>query len=567
MNWIYTNWIYIESVVLVIFVIFQVRYFLSTRESIINFKNSFPAFKFSKEDITEEGAGTESFRKLSISNPINDTFKKIVDETNEYLKNNIGTADFNIIKSIAEGISDSEENAVASTVAIPLYLGLMGTFAGVILGLLNILMNSTGLLEGNNTATAIRGLLLGVCIAMMASFMGLLLTTSNNVFALKNAISERNIRKTNYYNFLYAYLLPNLDNSLYSALSMLKSNIYEFNDIFSNNLTLFDTSLKGNINTLATAVSGMSGQIEAINENTKLQIEFLNRLKKIDYNKVAQANLDVLEKIEHVGPLLIQFIQEQKSLNENITETNQFISKVGALFDRISTFEESINQLGRDIQQSELVGGDIISYVKKHLASITEKEELIRIYTSKSNAEVKDHLEKGLIRIQEVKRKIQSEFERAFDFEVQSSLMQNLTFLKSINESIDGLRNDFQEMIKLEVPPEPAPVVTNSEPRPSTATGIIPAGTPVDAYSETTNKETAKSPDAATWISLSPANETTTHGTPINETPSEGNDEMVEPEYPAPKNNGQTPNMDKINSFTVKRSFFDKIFGRPGTKN
>ena len=60
-------------------------------------------------------------------------FRGILSSTNSYLKNNIDTtAEFNILRDIADRVSDSEENKIASTISLPLYIGLMGTFVGVI---------------------------------------------------------------------------------------------------------------------------------------------------------------------------------------------------------------------------------------------------------------------------------------------------------------------------------------------------------------------------------------------------------------------------------------------------
>ena len=62
--------------------------------------------------------------------------KKNIQSINSYLKNNKGSAaDFNIIKDITERHIDTIVNGINSTVSAPLFLGLAGTFFGIIYGL------------------------------------------------------------------------------------------------------------------------------------------------------------------------------------------------------------------------------------------------------------------------------------------------------------------------------------------------------------------------------------------------------------------------------------------------
>jgi hypothetical protein len=66
-------------------------------------------------------------------------FTRILAATNLYLQKNRGSAaDFNILRDISERESEALENEIDSNIALPLYIGLMGTFLGVIIGLIKI---------------------------------------------------------------------------------------------------------------------------------------------------------------------------------------------------------------------------------------------------------------------------------------------------------------------------------------------------------------------------------------------------------------------------------------------
>lgn len=66
--------------------------------------------------------------------------------------------------------SDSLENEIQSQTPLPLYLGLMGTVAGIILGL-------TTISDFSQIENVVTILMSDVAVAMIASFTGILFTT------------------------------------------------------------------------------------------------------------------------------------------------------------------------------------------------------------------------------------------------------------------------------------------------------------------------------------------------------------------------------------------------------
>ncbi|MVN90521.1 hypothetical protein [Mucilaginibacter aquatilis] len=447
------GWNTLEIMILLVIVYWQFKTFASTRQDIWKLGNLYPG-SLRKDDhlilLDYQGSTVE---QLTADDHSSADFQQIVAATNAYLRNNKGSADFNIIKSISERISESHETQIASSITTPLYLGLMGTFIGVIMGLGHIITKgSDQLAQSAVLGQAINGLLLGVGIAMIASFVGLALTTYSNVVDFKAAVLVRNRNKNNYYNFLQSELLPNLDNNLYSALSMLKSNIVDFNQKFAGNLKAFDQNFGSNVQNLQTALSSMSEQIKDINSNTHSQIEFLQELRQMDYQGIAKANIKVLDKLKDTGPMLSEFIREHQALNTQIKDSNLFMEKLGALMNRVSAFEDNINGLGREIQHSEMLGSETINLVRQQLAAINSKEALINEYASKSYGEVQQYLKGAAERIAELKRKIEIDFEQAFDFNAEGNLMQNLTYLKPINEGITKLHKEVNSLAQIKQP-------------------------------------------------------------------------------------------------------------------
>lgn len=115
----------------------------------------------------------------------NKIFESIKDSINKYLENNSGSViDFSLLKDAVDRHCDSIENDINTLTPTPLYCGLAGTMAGVIVGLGSLITTGsiTDLLSsgsGNFGAAAdgVNDLLSGVAWAMLASIMGILLTT------------------------------------------------------------------------------------------------------------------------------------------------------------------------------------------------------------------------------------------------------------------------------------------------------------------------------------------------------------------------------------------------------
>jgi hypothetical protein len=146
-------------------------------------------------------------------------FEKILFSTNNYLIRNRGAAsDFNLIKDIVERNIDAVEEDINSSIGIPLYLGLMGTMMGIVIGLFN--MPEMGTIISDTKAMDLKlnegiGLLIGgVKIAMIASFIGLFFTIIHSGWVFKGSRSFSEARKNEFYTFIQIELLPLINQGL-----------------------------------------------------------------------------------------------------------------------------------------------------------------------------------------------------------------------------------------------------------------------------------------------------------------------------------------------------------------
>ena len=142
---------YILVVLVIIAIIFaQIYIYRNTKKKIATYKSIFPNSTSSysivekeiqtescsdDDDVYVEDIDTISVSQLNI-NTDNETLKEIRDALNMYLQKNRGAAsDFYLMKDVVERYCDAEEEEINIQQPIPLYLGLMGTMVGIIVGI------------------------------------------------------------------------------------------------------------------------------------------------------------------------------------------------------------------------------------------------------------------------------------------------------------------------------------------------------------------------------------------------------------------------------------------------
>lgn len=425
-----------EIFVAIAVVITQLYFFYTSYQSINNLSALLPKDKLDKSFLQTSDTTNGSIQLIkNDSNLFSKEFSEVITSINKYLSQNQGATDYSIIKSIVERSIETKENSVGANVTLPLYIGLMGTFVGIITGLLKIAFS------GGVTAQNINSFIGGVVIAMVASLFGLLLTVLNNSMNFRKAKSICDERKNDFFDFLQIDLLPHLGNSLYDALDRLKDNINFFNKKFETNIQLFDSKFSENILALRDSVQLMSGNIGTIIENTKSQKEFLIRLDQIGYEKMASANAKVFKLIDKVSPTMLQFVEKQSELTASVEHAAQFISTIESILNRIKTFEESINRLGENINTKQYLSGQVIERVDKNLSQLDKNFELLKRHEIQSSEAIEEFFKSQYRKIQELTDNIKREVESALDVKIENNPLQKLHLLDAIGKHMNEIKD------------------------------------------------------------------------------------------------------------------------------
>ncbi|MEM6631699.1 MAG: hypothetical protein AAF694_18625 [Bacteroidota bacterium] len=193
-------------------------------------------------------------------------FKEIVQTTNSYLEKNKGEANFDILKEMSEIKLESQEDAIEGNINLPLYVGLLCTFTGVIIGLIKIAFDGV-------SDESIGSFIGGVLIGMIGSAMGLLLTVRSN-YIFKNARKTRDKREYDYFTFLRTYILPALPKTQNQTLSSLRESLSAFNQGFVQYQSHMNSSLEETLK-LFRDLKGVFNQIRNIEQGLNGMGNFL----------------------------------------------------------------------------------------------------------------------------------------------------------------------------------------------------------------------------------------------------------------------------------------------------
>lgn len=273
---------------------------------------------------------------IEIPTNANQVLQKIITSINTYLLRNKGAvSDFNLVKDIVERNCDAEDEEINTLLPIPLYLGLMGTMLGIIIGVSYMAFEG---FSDISTAT-IEALMGSVGIAMVASFFGLAFTTYGSGVFYKKAKSQVESQKNDFYTFIQTELLPSISNNATNSIVTLQSNLLKFNEGFTRNVDKFD------------------GLLQDILDSFRNQISIVEDLKNVDVAKLARLNIDVLKELRTSTKEFEKFNQYLEKVNEvveNATHLNSTLmddiekreAAANYMFTKISlAFEDGVNLL------------------------------------------------------------------------------------------------------------------------------------------------------------------------------------------------------------------------------
>lgn len=321
----------------------QVYIYRNTMKKIANFKAIFPqnvkSYSISSDEVVASTTETESDEPLQTTIRVsqisvgttNPTMLEIRNALNMYLQKNKGAAsDFYLMKDVVERYCDAEEDEINIQQPIPLYLGLMGTMIGIIVGIGFIAVS--GGLSSASLMNNITSLMTCVAIAMIASLVGIGCTTKIS-WTSKSATSVVEADKNRFYSWLQTELLPVLSGNAVNALYLLQQNLMSFNQTFQSNIV------------------GLDSALSKVEQSSSEQIELISLINDIDIKRVAQANVTVLKELSECTSEIAVFNKYLHSVSGYLSAVNELNGNINEHLNRTAVIEHMGEFFEREISQ------------------------------------------------------------------------------------------------------------------------------------------------------------------------------------------------------------------------
>ena len=385
------------------FAALQLWAFIPTLRKLDKFKGFFSNSENWKVEEKESGYA------IHVENSSED-LTELVGEINEYLEKNEGTTDFGIIKDKVENRLEALHEDATSKISFPTYLGLMGTFFGVWIGLQSF---KIGVDKAGVSDEIVSALIGGVIVSMVTSLIGLVLMMWGNAKAgdvLKKVEGDKN----KFFDFIQVRLMPVLGTSMVSALNKLhrtintfepafKGVIGEFKDAFSECTETLRGTFGEKVQLLTSAVETMGKNMSLINENVKMQEQLLKTMQQRETLKTLESFVVAADKFDAVTTSIaklsevkeeladssVKLVEAQTKFIGQMSVPERVFEKINAILNRIVTFEESLNALGESISQTQLLGNSQMNLIQEQITAIQKKTDLAVSYQELADDELK----------------------------------------------------------------------------------------------------------------------------------------------------------------------------------
>lgn len=471
----------VSFVMAVGFILWQKRVYNENKRAIARLKRF-----FSKK---EAFSTCESYEYDEDGNPISEYIKikevadkdaelmNLIDDINAYIKKSKGTVAFSIIQNKTERRISMLYEIATSKLSFPTHIGLMGTFAGVFIGLIMFLIGTMAV--GGITDSSIQSLITGVLVSMATSCCGIWLLILSHRLA-SEATNQIDHDKNDFYEWVQNELMPTVDVSMVEAIGKLHETIDKFEPTFSGVISqfkgafkdvtnAFGTEFRKSVQVVASAVNTMGNNMDKVNKNIDLQSNLLDTLKSNQLVRGMDSFVEASKRFTDITGSLDQFerarrimlvaaletINIQKDFNESLQIPKQVAAEINIILNRITKFEESINGLGVNVAQTQMVGNQLVEQIKENINAIKAKQTVAEKYADTANKRLEVYFDEQKKEVSRIMQKYNEALESYLD-DYETMLKERKTELESRNRefveaidsklSIEDIRSDFKAL-------------------------------------------------------------------------------------------------------------------------
>ena len=302
----------IEIVIVGIIILGQFWVFFRNLQAIGRLGKIFPGAKFlavqEEAQVDLQATDTVLVPQLQESGRFSIEFREILQMTNDYLRRNKGASQGERLQEIAERKSLSLEDSIETNIPLPLYIGLLATFTGVIIGLIQIAMDGV-------SDAAIQSFIGGVVIGMIGSAIGLALTVRSNQ-AFKEKKEDRDEGMEGYFQFLRTQVIHPEAAPVQGSVKGLRDSLAAFQDGFAKYQHQMNESL-GDTLRLFRELKDVFKQIRSVEQELKGISTFI------------QTNDDLIQK-------------QARYLDSYVEKAEKYTQKLGHSMDTVDKQVEAL---------------------------------------------------------------------------------------------------------------------------------------------------------------------------------------------------------------------------------
>ena len=406
--------------------------------------------------------------------------KNLILDINSYIKKSKGTVAFSIIQNKAERRISMLYEIATSKMSFPTQIGLMGTFFGVFVGLLEFLIGTR--CGDGITDSSIQSLICGVLVSMATSFCGIAMLIKSHSKA-SDASNQIDKDKNEFYEWVQNELMPSVDMSMVEAIGKLHETIDQFEPSFSGVISEFKTAFRDvtgacgtdfreSVKVVSSAVKRMGENMDKVNRNIKLQDDLLDSIRSRELIKGMDAFVEASHKFSEITGSLDQFerarrlmliaaqetINIQKSFNESLDVPKKVAAEINMILNRITTFEENINKLGTELSGMQTFADSVVKQIQGNINAINAKHGIAKDFIAVADEDLEkyfdEHKQKlGLIskHYNEALESYLADYEAMLVERKEELEQRKREFTDAIDQklSIEDIRSEFTALKKL----------------------------------------------------------------------------------------------------------------------
>ena len=270
--------------------------------------------------------------------------------------------------------------------------------------------------------------------------------------------------------------MPVMGTSMVAALHKLHGTINTFEPAFRSIIDEFKSAfgectetLKGtfgeNVKQLTDAVEVMGRNMTTINENVKKQDELLKTMRQRQTLETLEKFNEAADKFDSVSTSIAKLpdIKDEiaKSSQDLVKAQNDFVGqmtipervfeKVNTILNRVTTFEESINALGTNIAQTQMLGNTQMNLFQAQITAIQKKTNLAVAYQELADEDLKNLFETQKAAINALNAKYKAAIEQHGEDFADAMETFKKDFERIVNEckqAVEDKRSEYIAEIK-----------------------------------------------------------------------------------------------------------------------